>query len=112
MSSSVRKCLFLAICAVFMLSTAFLFGRPVSADSPISDSSPLFWEVELEEGEDSTEKEPFVSSVEFSIEISASTLMSMVHHAVLSVEESNRFDTQVPRGPPGKCAVDGRLLFA
>lgn len=112
MSSSVRKRLLFAICAVFMLGTAFLSGRSASADSPISNSTPLFWEVELEEGEDSTEKEPFVSGVEFSIEISASNFMSMVDHAVLSVEESNRFDTQVPRGPPGKSAVDGRLLLA
>jgi len=107
----VRKYPFFLLCTVFVLDVALLFDRSGSNDSPIPDLVLFLGELELEESENSAEKEPSVQSTEFSIEISTSDFMSMIHHAVISVEESDQSGIQVSRGPPGKCAVDGRRLL-
>ncbi len=96
-----RQSLLTAMCTVFLLDMAFLFGGPAFTDFPVSNTDWFYSEFEMEESEEVGEEDTLIQDAEFSIEISLTS--SRVHHSVIIAQEWDRYERHDSRGPPVAC---------
>lgn len=102
MLQNARQSLIYAFCSVIALDIVVLLGGPLFLDSADSNPDCFYseFEFELEENED-CEEETLIQDVDFSSGVSQSH--SLVVSVDFCINESERDECHVTRGPPTLC---------
>jgi len=98
MLHSTRQTLMFLCCTVIVLDIMLLLGGPSLLSSVDETSDWLYSEFEFEENEESGEEEPLIQDVELLVEVSH--LSSPLFDVEFHINESDRDETHVSRGPP------------
>jgi hypothetical protein len=101
MLHSTRQTLMFLCCTVIVLDIMLLLGGPSLLSSVDETSDWLYSEFEFEENEDCDEDKTLIQDVEFLVEYSHSG--SLLIDVDFSINESDRNETHVSRGPPVLC---------
>ncbi|MCR9230406.1 MAG: hypothetical protein NXI29_05285 [bacterium] len=98
MFQTARHALMFLCCAIVALDIVLFLGGPALVQSEGESQDWFFSEFEFEENEESGEEEPLIQDVELLIEVShlSSPLFDVEYH----INESDRDETHVSRGPP------------